>query len=88
MGSCPTGSRGFRERSDSHFRGGEIGGWAVVFGNVVTGDPDMSSSMGWGREKPAQFDFKGMGREEGEEENIKPFYGCVAERCTKEWHGN
>lgn len=39
-----------------------------MFGNIVTGDPDMSSSMGWGREKPDQFDFKGMGREEGEEE--------------------
>lgn len=76
-GSCATGSRGFRERSDSHFRGSEVWGWAAVFGSVVTGGPDMSSSVGWGREKPDQFDFKGMGREEWEEENIKPFMGVL-----------
>ena len=48
-----------------------------MFGSVVTGDPDTNLSMEWGSEKPDQFDFKGMRREEGEEENIKPFDGCV-----------
>lgn len=61
-----------------------------MFGNIVTGDPDMSSSMGWGREKPDQFDFQsGNGKRVKERKrNIKPLYGCVAERCTKEWDGN
>ena len=48
-----------------------------MFGSVVTGDPDTNLSMEWDSEKPDQFDFKGMRREEGEEENIKPFDGCV-----------
>lgn len=48
-----------------------------MFGNIVTGDPDMSSSMGWGREKPDQFDFKGMGRGRRGREILSPFMGVL-----------